>query len=295
MSREAAEVILETLKLVAPVAEPVKFLQGVEDSSALLVQKEGGVYGFAHLTFQEYLASLHIKEERLSEKLASCVGQTWWHETARLYAAQADATPIVASCFAGNLPTVDVLLLAADCESEALQLRADLREELRLLTERAIEDPEPELRTLAAEYLLARRIRGMARIDDDHYVDSSPITHAEYQLIIDETRASGEFRQPDHWESYRFAPGTGRNPVVGIRKEDAESFCDWLSQRTPGEWNYSLPTRESVLLDSTPPWRHLRFFTADGSFRFRVLAGWEIAERVRRDAKGEREAAAATP
>ena len=66
---EAAGVIAETLKLVAPAAEPLKFLQGVEDSSALLVQKEGGVYGFAHLTFQEYLASLHITEEKIVGKL----------------------------------------------------------------------------------------------------------------------------------------------------------------------------------------------------------------------------------
>lgn len=56
----------------------------VEDSSGLLVQKESGIYGFIHLTFQEYIASVHIKEERLLTELISRVNQTWRHETARL-------------------------------------------------------------------------------------------------------------------------------------------------------------------------------------------------------------------
>jgi hypothetical protein len=50
-----------------------------------------------HLTFQEYMASVHIKEERLLTELISRVNQTWWHETARLYSAQSDASPIAYS------------------------------------------------------------------------------------------------------------------------------------------------------------------------------------------------------
>jgi predicted NACHT family NTPase len=46
----------------------------VENSSGVLVQKEGGIYGFIHLTFQEYMASVHIKEERLLTELIKLVG-----------------------------------------------------------------------------------------------------------------------------------------------------------------------------------------------------------------------------
>jgi hypothetical protein len=77
--------------------QQVAFLHMVEDSSGLLVQKESGIYGFIHLTFQEYMASVHVKEERLLTELISRVNQTWWHETARLYSAQTDASPIAYS------------------------------------------------------------------------------------------------------------------------------------------------------------------------------------------------------
>src|SRR5205085_2107446 len=57
---DAAQVIASTLEQVMPNSQPQAFLNMVEDSSGLLAQKENGIYGFAHLTFQEYLASVHI-------------------------------------------------------------------------------------------------------------------------------------------------------------------------------------------------------------------------------------------
>src|SRR5271166_145491 len=122
-------------------------------------------------------------------------------------------------------PTVEALLLATDCEEEALELRVDLREKVRRITEGAVEDPELDRRQLAAEHMLARRFRNMIRVTDDRYVDASPVTRAEYQLFINDMSMQGEHRQPDHWETYQFIPGTGSAPVVGIRRSDAEEFC----------------------------------------------------------------------
>ncbi len=262
---EASELIAPVLKLVAPNTEPATFLRMIEDSSALLVQKESGVYGFAHLTFQEYLASFHIKEEKLAEQLISHVDQTWWHETARLYAAQADASAIVERCLEQGHQSMEALLLATDCEQEALELRHDLRDRLLSITEGAVEDTDPDRRRHAAEYLLERRLRDMVRIGDDRYVDRSPVTHAEYQLFIDEMRAQGEHRQPDHWRAYQFAPGTGRKPIVGLRKSDAAAFCHWLTARKPGFWSYSLPPRNDLqtLCRSGRAWQGLCFFSND--------------------------------
>lgn len=280
---DATYVIADTLKQVMPNSSPSTFLQMVEDSSGLLVQKENAIYGFVHLTFQEYLASLHIREEKLVTALAAYVGESWWHETARLYSAQADASPIIENILRPTRPDINALLLATDCEAEALELREDLRERLENVTEGAVEDSELERRRLAAEHMLARRIRNMKRVDDDHYLDTSPVSHAEYQLFIDESRNRSEFLQPEHWNSYVFPKGTGGLPIIGIRKRDAEAFCRWLSDRTTGEWSYALP--ETTPVDSwvSNKWKDLRFFSQRDLVYETVLSGTEILGRIQQD------------
>jgi len=282
---DASETVEQILKLVSPMSEPQNFLRMVEDSSGLLVQKESGIYGFAHLIFQEYLAALHIKEEKLVTELADRVGLTWWHETARLYSALADATPLVEKCLAPERPTVTALILASECEAEALELRGDLHEKLRLLTECAAEDPNLELRKVVAEYMLARRNRYMLRINDDKYIDTSPITHAEYQLFIDEERLHGEVRKPDHWEGVQFQPGTGLTPVVGIRKADAEAFCLWLSARNPGEWKFALPLRADLVfaMADERARQDVYFMTKDTSVPLIKLSAQIIKKRIFED------------
>ena len=159
---DAERAIGTTLALVEPGGDAGKFLRMVEDSSGLLVERESGVYGFAHLTFQEYLAALHVKEEGLVAELAGRVGWlTWWDETARLFAAQADASPIVEACLEEPL-SVDALVLATDCEAEALQLRAEVRERLRSITDESIEDRTRPFQRVAAFIMLTRRLRSIA-------------------------------------------------------------------------------------------------------------------------------------
>ncbi|MFL6546785.1 MAG: NACHT domain-containing protein, partial [Candidatus Udaeobacter sp.] len=211
---EASTLIDSTLKLVAPDLQPETFLSMIEDSSALLTQKENGVYGFAHLTFQEYLASVHVKEERLATTLADQVDNPWWHETARLYAAQSDASPILERCLLYERPALEVLLLAGDCEREALELAEHLRDRLKNITIGMVEDCEPHRRRHAAEYLLERRLREMPQVSDNRYIDSSPVTNAEYQLFIEELKVRGEQRSPDHWRQEYFADGMGLYPVT---------------------------------------------------------------------------------
>ena len=55
-------------------------------------------------------------------------------------------------------PDVSALLLATDCEAEALELQESLRDRLRKMTEDALEDRELERRKLAAEHMLRRRM-----------------------------------------------------------------------------------------------------------------------------------------
>ena len=104
-----------------------------------------------------------------------------------------------------------------------------------------------ELFNLAAQVKLSQRLNNLLRIDENIEIDTSYITCAEYQLFIDQKRVSGENVQPDHWTTEHFLPGTAKTPIAGVRADDAEAFCQWLTQQqfTPG-FQYRLPTSVEV-------------------------------------------------
>ncbi|NER29644.1 MAG: SUMF1/EgtB/PvdO family nonheme iron enzyme [Symploca sp. SIO1C4] len=83
----------------------------------------------------------------------------------------------------------------------------------------------------------------LLRIDENREIDTSYITCAEYQLFIDEKLKVGEYRQPPHWKTSRFAPGDAHQPITGVKASDAEAFCEWLIQCYPAPgFKYRLPT-----------------------------------------------------
>jgi hypothetical protein len=244
-STEAIDVIRAPLALVNDKIAPEEFLRNVENSSGLLLERENGIYSFAHLTFQEYLAASHCVEEKLGEDLASKVTIPWWHEVIRLYVASADASRIIEACFVGDSVGVVTLTLAMECLDEAMAVRSELRSKIESIVIAGLEDASPQRARLAAETKLALRLRRLTRIDDDHYVDSELISCAEYQLFIDDRRAVKDYRQPDHWERSHFTPGKAQSPVLGVRPSDAKDFCAWLCERFGGQWDYQIPDSNS--------------------------------------------------
>ncbi len=226
------------------------FLQMIQYTSGVLLERKNGVYAFVHLAFQKYLAAAHVRDERLEDVLLERVADSWWRETIRLYSAQADATAIVQACLAGECPAIPVLTLAIECLGETPQVRPHVRAQLETVLNEGVEDENPERRRVVAETLLALRLRQMVCVSDDKCVDPTPITHAEYQLFLDEQRAQGSYRQPDHWLDYQFSAGEGRKPVIGVRSSDAIVFCEWLTYRDPGPWRYRLPGLREVETDA---------------------------------------------
>ncbi|MGH3265990.1 MAG: NACHT domain-containing protein, partial [Trebonia sp.] len=127
--------------------------------NGLLVESSPGRYAFTHLTFQEYLAARHVgANSDLVERLADNVSDPWWQETTLLYAATADASPIVRACL--DAGTITALTLAFDCEDASTEIDPRLR--LRLDGERARAyqpDCPPEHRRLIAGVQAARHVR----------------------------------------------------------------------------------------------------------------------------------------
>lgn len=235
---EAADVITESVLRVGPGTSPSQFLQLIEQSSGLLVERELGVYSFAHLTFQEYLASVYIKEHRLEKHLISQLDNPWWHETIRLYVAQSDATAIIAACLENM--SVHALTLAVECLEEAREVHPEMRMKVDTTLAEETEAGDAERNRMLTRVQLALRLRRMVRVGDA-YVATSFITNAEYQLFLDELALRSEWHQPDHWTQDRFPDGRGTEAVLGMRWTDAERFCSWLNERELAGWHYRLP------------------------------------------------------
>ncbi len=238
---EACQICAPHLLRVSTRIQPDEFLLMVQNTSGLLLERAPGLYGFAHKTFQEYLTATYIKEERREQELVAHVQDDWWHETIRLYCALADATAIVRACLVNDPPTASALALALDCVGEKHTIEPAVKEQLDALLEKGREDPEPERRRVIAEALLHRRLEQMIHLHDEAFIDTSLVTCTEYQLFLDEQRAQGRYYQPDHWFDLSFPAGTGKAPILGVRRSDALAFCDWLTARDAEGWHYRLP------------------------------------------------------
>ena len=85
-------------KMLARQEESVdaaEFLKQVVEVSELLVQQEDE-YEFAHLSFQEYLASAYIAQERKRESLLhKRLEDDWWKPTILLYVSQVNPTRLI--------------------------------------------------------------------------------------------------------------------------------------------------------------------------------------------------------
>ena len=113
------------------------FIERIKDVCGLLVEKGLGIYEFAHLSFQEYLAAVEIKELNQENILIDNLNNSWWHETIRLYAAQSNATNIIRAALEN--PEVDSMALAYDCLEEGLSVDAKVRSELEMRLEADLE------------------------------------------------------------------------------------------------------------------------------------------------------------
>ena len=196
-------------------------------SNGLLVERESGQYCFAHHTFQEYLAAVHIRDKGLADDLAETVGDPWWRETTLLYTAQADADPIVAACLDSG--TIPALALAFDCADQDSDLDAELRRQLDELLA-AVNDPatSPERRRLITGVLVTRHLHQQIRVGNGTRVCARPIPASVFQRFREDTQTP----PPD---SPSPLPAGDDGLATGMRGSDATAFVRWVNAITGGE------------------------------------------------------------
>ncbi|MBX5455608.1 MAG: NACHT domain-containing protein [Thermogemmatispora sp.] len=114
-------------------------LEALSDDCGLLREQGQDLYGFLHLTLQEYCAACYVSESGSVDLLLPYLGDPWWEEVTLLYAgAVNDATPLFRALLEGSkkAPPEDLfrskLLLAGRCLLAQPLLRGwpELRREL---------------------------------------------------------------------------------------------------------------------------------------------------------------------
>jgi energy-coupling factor transporter ATP-binding protein EcfA2 len=240
--KDALKVIQHQLLLVAGTQlDGNEFLSEIEEQSGLLLNIGNDHYSFAHLTFQEFLASTNalFNISELEQVLINNIAKSWWAETIRLYAAQTDATKLIEACMENNN-----INLAYDCVREALQIDPGIRRKFENFLDRSIESEISERRAVAGKAKLDSRLRWMSRLSKYVSIDTSLVSNIEYQFFLDEMKKRGKHYCPDSWGQEKFPSGTGKDPVIGIRQRDAIRFCKWLTEREIWHARYRIPTLE---------------------------------------------------
>ncbi|TVP59426.1 MAG: NACHT domain-containing protein [Nodularia sp. (in: Bacteria)] len=218
-----------------------EFLEQIRDVSGLIVEREQGIFEFAHLSFQEYLAAAEVKELQQEKILIDNFNNAWWAETIRLYAAQSNTTNLIQAALQNQ--TVASLTLAYDCLKESKKVEPKIQHQLENFLVVGLISKDPKIAQIAAQVKLVRRLNNLLRINEIQEIDQSYLTRAEYQEFIKDTFGTNTIEQG-------FLPANANNlsptqPVTGISLQAVNRFFAWLGFVSTFNNNlvrYRLPT-----------------------------------------------------
>jgi hypothetical protein len=228
----------QVLAEIAPALRRMSRAMTAEDflddvgSNGMIIERESGLYSFAHLTFQEYLAAAHIRDKGLVDVLAGFVDDIWWRETIMLYTAHSDADPIIRACLESGSPAA--FSLAFECTEQGAELDPALHDRLDDLFH-SIQDDLEQHRQMT-RVLLARALRPLVRAGAGSRVCAVPITMGIYKWYTQSTQG----HVPDGREV------GAENPVIGVRGSDAIAFTRWVNTITSGDPGYRLPSEQEI-------------------------------------------------
>ncbi|MFC4050008.1 NACHT domain-containing protein [Actinomadura syzygii] len=239
---EACEAIAFPLRQVSPAALPDVFLSEI-NKSGLLVEREQGVYSFAHLTLQEYLASAHIRDSGRTEPLVSAVNDPWWRETTLLWVARADATEVIRACL--DAGTTRALSLAFACADQARQVDPDTRGELDDLLTATATEHDPDRRRLITAVKAMQSLHEVILLSEDVPICAHPVGRDLYAEFVREEQAAG-LHTPSQNGYGQDRASHDEAPVTGIWADDANRFVQWLNALFDDGTAYRLPVASEM-------------------------------------------------
>ncbi|MFL6521262.1 MAG: NACHT domain-containing protein [Chthoniobacterales bacterium] len=214
------------------------FFQNLQADSGLFLERESGVWSFAHLSFQEYLCAdcWSANSESIPENWDDLVGSSWWHEAILLYASKAsDASRVVAAALQ-NKSTAS-LTLAFALYREKINIDPSLRLALDDTVTQALFSKDVDtFRASAEAWLGQQEANNYVRLDANQEL-SGWISNAEFQLFLLNQNEHDYNYFPIHWSTPWF-DGEPKAPIRGISATAAVAYCSWLDKNFPGTEHY---------------------------------------------------------
>jgi hypothetical protein len=213
--------------LLCRLPQPVTGQAFLDDAcrNGLQVEAAPARYAFTHVTFQEYLSARHAAATPGAvATLVGAVDDLWWREAIVLYAAIADAGPVVRACLDSG--TISALTLAFECAENSIDLALELRQRLDRARSQAFEqDCDPCLRRLVAAVLAASRARRTVTASTGARICDRPLSAGLYWLFLQDSRSS----PPDNP-----CDADLDRPATGVWAAEALAFLAWLNEISAG-------------------------------------------------------------
>lgn len=225
--REILPLIESHLQAVGYTKEPLEFLRVIQAGSGLLLEKEAGVWAWAHKTFQEYLtAEYWLQRPEEARDWPRFVADEWWREAVLLYAAKADASAPLSAALATESPAAWSLAWQLLAEASRLDPGTRTSTEERLHEALRSRDPIRFLPAARAHHDL--RMREWTPTADGVCCRKTPVSNAEYQLFLLQRKPVKRWPLvPPHWREDWFR-GEPEDPILGVFPWQAERLVESL-------------------------------------------------------------------